>query len=52
MNIDIIIIGCIADSILEIKGANKDKGPSTSSDSKNSSVMEEVVFNSSNDEEE
>ena len=38
-----LIIGCIADSILEIKGASKDKGTSKSADSQNSSVKAETV---------
>ena len=45
-----LIIGNIADSILEIKGTNKDKNSSSNTDSQNSSVNEETVI--SNDEEE
>ena len=45
-----LIIGSIADSILEIKGASKDKNDSPNPDSQNSSVKAEIVV--SNDEEE
>ena len=38
-----LIIGCIADSILEIKGASKDKSTSDSADNQNSSVKAETV---------
>ena len=45
-----LIIGCIADSILEIKGASKDKSTSSNADTQNSSVKVEDQI--SNDEEE
>ena len=45
-----LIIGNIADSILEIKGASKDKSISNNADTQNSSVKVEAVV--SNDEEE
>ena len=45
-----LIIGNIADSILEIKGASKDKSTSSNADSQNSSVKEEII--AKNDEEE
>jgi len=45
-----LIIGNIADSILEIKGASKDKSTSNNTDTQNSSVKVEAVV--SNDEEE
>ena len=45
-----LIIGNIADSILEIKGASKDKSISNNADTQNSSVEVEAVV--SNDEEE
>ena len=45
-----LIIGCIADSILEIKGASKDKSTSNNADTQNSSVKVETII--SNDEEE
>ena len=45
-----LIIGNIADSILEIKGASKDKNNSSNADSQNSSVKEETI--AANDEEE
>ena len=38
-----LIIGCIADSILEIKGASKDKSTSNKEDSQNNSVKVETV---------
>ena len=38
-----LIIGCIADSILEIKGASKDKSASNNADSQNNSVKVETV---------
>jgi len=45
-----LIIGNIADSILEIKGARKDKSTSSNLDNQNSSVKEQTFV--SNDEEE
>jgi len=45
-----LIIGNIADSILEIKGASKDKSTSSNTDNQNSSSKEEVI--TTNDEEE
>ena len=45
-----LIIGNIADSILEIKGASKDKSTSNNADTQNSSVKVEAVV--LNDEEE
>ena len=45
-----LIISNIADSILEIKGASKDKSTSSNTDSQNSSVKEEII--AKNDEEE
>ena len=45
-----LIIGSIADSILEIKGASKDKSTSNNIDTQNNSVKAETVV--SNDEEE
>ena len=45
-----LIIGNIADSILEIKGASKDKSTSNNADTQNVSVKAEAVV--SNDEEE
>ena len=45
-----LIIGCIADSILEIKGSSKDKSTSSNADSQYSSDNKES--NSTNDEEE
>ena len=47
-----LIIGCIADSILEIKGASKDKSTISKTDFKSSSVKEEKVSILPNDEEE
>ena len=47
-----LIIGSIADSILEIKGASKDKSTSSTVDSQPSSVEREAVPIVSNDEEE
>jgi len=38
-----LIVGCIADSILEIKGASKDKSTSNKEDSENNSVKVETV---------
>ena len=46
-----LIIGNIADSILEIKGASKDKSASSSLDSENNSVVKAKTIDS-NDEEE
>ena len=45
-----LIIGNIADSILEIKNASKDKSTSNNADTQNSSVKVETIV--SNDEEE
>jgi len=45
-----LIIGCIADSILEIKGASKDKSTSNNVDTQDSSVKVEAIV--LNDEEE
>ena len=47
-----LIVGSLADSILEIKGASKDVISSASTDIQNSSVTKEAVSISSNDEEE
>ena len=47
-----LIIGCIADSILEIKGASKDKSTISKTDIQSSSVKEEKVSILPNDEEE
>ena len=47
-----LIVGSLADSILEIKGASKDEINSASTDIQNSSVTKEAVSISSNDEEE
>ena len=38
-----LIIGCIADSILEIKGASKDKSATNNADSQNNSIKVETV---------
>ena len=47
-----LIVGGLADSILEIKGASKDEINSASTDIQNSSVTKEAVSISYNDEEE
>ena len=47
-----LIIGSIADSILEIKGASKDKSVSSNADSQINSIKEETISIGSNEEEE